>query len=129
MEGNVMTNTDALLPCPHCDGEAVWGKRLKRKGSHYSDIAEFHVIECRNNACMYSAGAWHKKEQGVSFWNQHISRTPQPSVTSEDIVAVLQRQRFKNNVDIIAGRVATTMESDKQTAQAILTAFNLSRKE
>lgn len=46
-----------------------------------------------------------------------------PKITEAELVGVMQKARFSNSIDMLAGRVQTTAEADKQTAQAILARF------
>jgi len=52
----------------------------------------------------------------------------QHEVTEKELMAVMQKTRFSNSIDMLAGRVKTTAEADIQTARAILSLYTLVKK-
>lgn len=108
-------NTDALLPCPFCGGDMVMQKSVKAKDARYS-------VRCVEQGCIMHGGSYPisgGKKSAIALAN---TRTPQPSVTSEELAKIVKSR---------LGRCPH--ESDDEyslrVAQAILTAFHVSKKE
>ncbi len=124
------TNTDALLPCPFCQAipdlqhKEIWP--FPDAGHAYLEV----FVECPK--CHCTKGTWtvaklcsreiaERDRAAIATWNIRDTRTPKPSVTSEDIE--------RRIIDIIDQNYEYGGVDSKGAAQAILTAFHVSKKE